>query len=354
MAFRIALMITLLSLFLLGVWAAKPASTPNPARQAQVSAILAGIDLAQTATRDAAEAALVMDGTKLLPAMDAALVNTRGTIKEMQNRQRNLGDIPLLQTQADVLDRAIIRITWKINPPALIQQWVNTHMQAPESIQLPPPARITDDQMAMLFPAYLFYLVRFRQYPVARSLPEPLTANNIFVVSRDGIVRHLTDVNGLETFFKNNLPRVNQRAAAKTAISAWLRLAQEFVQDGMFQFTIPTDRIIVTATKDAMTVTGAAVVVPNGANRGEVTANMTFTGGKLVRVEQTSTVKAGMRPICQATKLLDPDPIVRRMAEQNLLIMGAAAEAYIIEQREKASPELQAAIDQMWARMQLN
>jgi hypothetical protein len=58
-----------------------------------------------------------------------------------------------------------------------------------------------------------------------------------------------------------------------------------------------------------------------------------------------------MRPICQATKLLDPDPIVRKMAEQDLLIMGAAARDYLLEQRAKAGPELQAAIDRIWERM---
>lgn len=324
---------------------------PTTEQKARVSQILASIDLAQPATWDIAEESLVKEGPALLPAMNAAFADTCTAIVEVQSGQRDLGDLPLLQTQADVLDRAIIRLTWGINPPALIQQWANTQVQTPEPFQLPRPARIADAQVTTLFPTYLFYIVRFRQYPVARMLPAPLTANNIFVVGKDSAVQHLTDVKGLEKFFRNNLPPVNQPATATTAMYAWLRISQEFVQDGMFQFTIPADRIVVTPTNGGLKVTGAAVVVPNGANRGEVTATMTFTQGELVGVEQTSTVKAGMRPICQATKLLDPDPIVQRMAEQDLLIMGPAAETYIIEQRAKASPELQAAIDQMWARM---
>lgn len=354
MTFRILLMGALSAIFLLGVWAAEPAAKPILRQQARISEILASIDLAQPATWDAAEESLVLEGRPSLPVMDKILVKIRGVILETQNTQRNLGDLPLLQTQAEVLDRAIIRLNWKMNPSSLIQQWINTNVKATEATQLPRPIRIIDAQVATQFQEYLFYLLRFRQYPIARNVPEPLIANNIFIVSNNGKVQLLTDVNGLETFFKNNLRQVNQRVIATAAMAAWLRLSQEFVQDGMFQFTIPTDRIIVTATNGAMTVTGAAVVVPNGANRGEVTATMTFTRGKLVRVEQTSTVKAGMRPICQATKLLDPDPIVRRMAEQDLLIMGAAAEDYILEQREKANPELQAAIDRMWARMQHN
>jgi len=39
------------------------------------------------------------------------------------------------------------------------------------------------------------------------------------------------------------------------------------------------------------------------------------------------------------------------MAEQDLLIMGPAAHDYMMEQRAKATPELQAAIDRMWERI---
>jgi hypothetical protein len=58
-----------------------------------------------------------------------------------------------------------------------------------------------------------------------------------------------------------------------------------------------------------------------------------------------------VRPICQATKLLDPDPVVRRMAEDAILVMGRAAEEYLSEQRARATPALRAAIDQIWQRI---
>jgi hypothetical protein len=62
-------------------------------------------------------------------------------------------------------------------------------------------------------------------------------------------------------------------------------------------------------------------------------------------------IHAGVRPICQATKLLDPDPIVRRMAERDILVMGRAAKAYLDEQRARATPALRQAIDRMWKRI---
>jgi hypothetical protein len=73
--------------------------------------------------------------------------------------------------------------------------------------------------------------------------------------------------------------------------------------------------------------------------------------GKLTRAEEKADLKAGVRPICQATKLLDPDLIVRRMAEKDILVMGQRARTYLMEQRAKAAPELQQAIDRIWQRI---
>jgi len=39
------------------------------------------------------------------------------------------------------------------------------------------------------------------------------------------------------------------------------------------------------------------------------------------------------------------------MAEQDILVMGKAAKGYLDEQRAKASPELQQAIDEIWERI---
>ncbi len=93
-----------------------------------------------------------------------------------------------------------------------------------------------------------------------------------------------------------------------------------------------------------------AVVARGG--KADIAADLTFTReGKLIKVEETNTVKRGIRPICQATKLLDPDPVVRQMAEKDILVMGRAAKAYLDEQRAKASPNLRQAIDRIWHRI---
>ena len=209
---------------------------------------------------------------------------------------------------------------------------------------------ITSPSLAGVFPNYAFYALRFRQYPVAIAPPEPLQSNNLFVVRPDGTVDHLANVGALEGFFKAALRPVTTDAEAKDAAKAWLRLAEEFHQDGFLQFSIPDDALnIVSLPNGNREVTGKATVTPQGGNLGEISASLTFGGnGPLLTASESASIKRGMRPICQATKLLDPDPIVRRMAEDAILVMGKAAKEYLDEQRASANPALREAIDRIW------
>ena len=68
-------------------------------------------------------------------------------------------------------------------------------------------------------------------------------------------------------------------------------------------------------------------------------------------IYEKGALRQGVRSICQATKLLDRDPIVRRMAEQDLLVMGRAARLYMEQVRATARPKLQRAIDRVWQRI---
>ena len=61
----------------------------------------------------------------------------------------------------------------------------------------------------------------------------------------------------------------------------------------------------------------------------------------------------GPRPICQSSKLLDPDPIIRGMAAQQLLLMGLDAKDYLEDRRAKTeSEDLRQAIDSIWEQIQ--
>src|SRR6266851_10212676 len=107
-------------------------------------------------------------------------------------------------------------------------------------------------------------------------------------------------------------------------------------------------------------VVSGQLLVLNGGT-GAIAARMSFdaagnlvdvnAAGNLVDVNASSTVRAGVRPICQATKLLDRDPLVLRMAEQDILAPGSAAKSYLQQQRAKARPALKRAIDRLWDRI---
>jgi hypothetical protein len=214
------------------------------------------------------------------------------------------------------------------------------------------PGLIEDSALAGTFPTRLFFAVIFPRYPLARVAPASLRSNNVFMVNDDASVKILTDAKQLEEMFRELLPLIRSDEAARAAAQAWLRLSQEFRQDGFFSFSIPAGELKVSRDHNGRKAVGKAVVKPVRGDRGEIQATLVFDdAGRLARVTEVNTVRAGIRPICQATKLLDPDPIVRRMAEQDLLVMGRSARNYLNDQRARASAELRQAIDRMWQRI---
>jgi hypothetical protein len=182
--------------------------------------------------------------------------------------------------------------------------------------------------------------------------PPNLRSGNVFVVTQQGKVEVLSDTKAQERFFQGALRPAKDDAAAKQAAQAWLRLAEERHQDGFFQFSIAENDLSVTRQQEARRVSGRARVAPKGGDRGEIRATLVFDAdGKLVRAEETADLHAGVRPICQATRLLDPDPVVRRMAEKDLLVLGRRAKPYLDEQRAQAGAALRRAIDRVWQRI---
>jgi len=209
---------------------------------------------------------------------------------------------------------------------------------------------VDDDSIAKLFPAQLFYVLRFRQWPVAMPVPEPLSYNNLFILTKGKNLDLITDSAKLKAYFQENVKEERQEEKQKEVAKTWLRLAEELCQDGMFKFEEPT--VVSSMQGPARVWTGRAPVAPTGGNTGEISVRMVFdAGGNIIALVDQVALKAGMRPICQSTKLLDKDPIVRKMAEQDLLIMGKAAGPYLKEQRAKVDAPLRDAIDKIWQRI---
>ena len=194
---------------------------------------------------------------------------------------------------------------------------------------------IKDEPLERTLPDYLCFSVLFRQYPVGRVPPEGLKTSNVFAVDKDGKVKVLTDVKELEAFFKANVTAKGEDQW-KDAARAWLRLCRSLCRTAFTNSSSWMDSTKTSGGKGTYYVAGKVVVMKGG--NGEINATLEFNdAGKLVKATTEVKVKPGPRPICQATKLLDTDPIVRRMAEQDLLIMGRAAKPYLDEQRAKAT-----------------
>jgi hypothetical protein len=157
--------------------------------------------------------------------------------------------------------------------------------------------RVKEEAVARTFPAHLAFVIRFRQYPVAVRPVAPLKVQNLFLVGRDGEPEQVTDFKGLHAFFRENLGKVLEADDARYAARAWLRLVQEFYQDGFFQFSIPADSIKAGPAKTGVQAGGRAVVKPERGNKGGIRVTLRFgLTGELEAVDQEQNVQKGKRP----------------------------------------------------------
>jgi hypothetical protein len=208
---------------------------------------------------------------------------------------------------------------------------------------------ITEDFVGRTFPNFSFFGVIFRQYPVALACPrtQDLKCSNVFFV-KDGGVDFVSNIEDLKFFFATQLGPAPSQDAANDAAATWVRLSEELKQDLFYTFSAP--EISYVSRDDVTVLRGRAAVVAGG--DGNIDILMTLgSAGSFVSIYEKSALRPGVRPICQATKLLDRDPIVRRMAEQDLLVMGRAAKPYLDQVRRGAHPKLQQAIDRIWQRI---
>ena len=208
---------------------------------------------------------------------------------------------------------------------------------------------ITDDYVGRTFPSFSFFGVIFRQYPIAVLCPQTqdLKCSNVFFV-KDGRVDFVATIPDLKFFFSAELGPAPSKKAAADAASTWLRFSEELKQDLFYTFSAP--EISYMPREDVTRVRGHVTVMAGGAGRIDVLITL-GAAGSLVHILEKSALRPGVRPICQATRLLDRDPIVRRMAEQDVLVMGRAAKPYLDQVRATARPKLRQAIDRIWQRI---
>jgi hypothetical protein len=116
--------------------------------------------------------------------------------------------------------------------------------------------------------------------------------SNLFAVTADGAVKHLSSEKALKEFFRTHLPPVLSDADAKSAVQAWLRMAEELYQDGYFAFKIEQDSLGVQSRDGKRVAPGRARVTEGG--EGQISATLTFDRkGKLVNTSTEAALKPG-------------------------------------------------------------
>ncbi len=209
---------------------------------------------------------------------------------------------------------------------------------------------LTDPALGKAVPDRALFSLRFRQFPIAFAPPEGFSASNILAVDGQGKVTLVPTVKELHAFARARF-LAGDDATAKLAVRAWLLLHAEIVQDGFYKFQVIDESLKTSRQGDHLEASGRLIVMQGG--NGEIAVRLTFDStGTLLTIKDTAKLVEGPRPICQATKLLDPDPLVRQICEADLLIMGRAAREYLLEQRARASKALQAEIDRVWQRIE--
>ncbi|HYR76325.1 MAG TPA: hypothetical protein VEM96_10830 [Pyrinomonadaceae bacterium] len=156
---------------------------------------------------------------------------------------------------------------------------------------------IDDAAVMQAFPSERFYILRYPRYPVAQVLPEALTYNNLVVTSTDRRVEQIPDTTVLETIFRSKLITVKDERRALSAVTAWLRLTQEFHQDGFLEFSKPDDTLKALRNSDGITALGTTRVIAEAGNNGQIAVVIKFDRtGKCSEVQETANVIAGRRP----------------------------------------------------------
>lgn len=250
----------------------------------------------------------------------------------------------------------------KVSPRERIRKYLKSlkSQNGPPSFQRAQLLYLDNAALAKAFPHTIFYVLRFAQWPVSCCPPEPLGSNNIFAINvaasetksdTRAPIKAITEAGQLKNFLLASGVSAAGENEIKTLLAASLALSQELFQDGMYRFQPEPTSIHIEKQAGAITASGSLPVDPRGGNSGAIFATMKCENGKVIDFTASAKLMAGMRPICQSTKLLDKDELVRRMAEQDLLIMGSLAKDYLDWQRTQVSPALRAEIDRVWARI---
>jgi len=274
---------------------AEPETAPAGNAAERVAAILTTLKPDDPAGWIAAEDKLVQEGRDALPTLREALAAQQTALTKAQQPTELM--TPRLCGMA--LGEAITRLSWEWNPREKIETWVARLKAADgEPYALPlRPVFLNDPALGTVFPGYVFYAARC---PDGKA-PLPLRDHNLFAVRNDGSLKQLATPQDLEAFFHAELSTVeeDEEEAVTGITAAWLRLTQEFSQDGTLCFLTPSEtlkaayRTSTLASMNGWRASGQAILAPGGKLTGDITLNLTFdAAGQLKTISEMRNLAA--------------------------------------------------------------
>jgi hypothetical protein len=152
---------------------------------------------------------------------------------------------------------------------------------------------VADEVVRRVFPHDRFYGVYFYVgQPHPKTLPAGLRTRNLIRVQDGGAVERIADREALKAIFEKHLPRSREEAQVREAAAACVRVAEEFFQDGLYQFHEPEAKV--TRRGDDLVATGEARVKSRGT--GTVSVTLTFKpSGEPGRVDIVGRVRPDVR-----------------------------------------------------------
>jgi hypothetical protein len=234
---------------------------------------------------------------------------------------------------------------------AAVEAWLKANVKG--EYRAPQLREVSGGALKAALPGYAFFSMRFMMHPVPRPTPQPLGATNLFVVSKAGSkVTHVKDVKGLQDFFAKSIKNPADEKGLRAAAHAYCLLRKEMAQDGFFRFQVKPENFKVNVGGATDRVTARIEVVPGGGNSGHIEVVLAFRVGAAVQFTEDVKVAAGVRPICQSLRLLNPDVKVRAAAERDLLIMGRNALPYLYGKIAETKGELREKIRELTRRIE--
>ena len=271
-------------------------TAPAGSAAEHIAATLATLKPDDPAGWIAAEDALAQEGRDALPALREALAAQQAALAKAGQPAEMTA--PRLCGMA--LGAAITRLGWGWNPREKIEAWVarlETKDGEPYALPLR-PVFLNDPAPGAVFPGYVFYAARCPD----GNAPLPLRERNLFAVRNDGTVKHLANAQDLEVFFLAEVRMVGEgeEEGVINMTTAWLRLTQEFSQDGALCFFVPAESLKASFRTSTLTslngwrASGRAVLAPGGKMAGDISVNLTFdNAGQLKTVMEVRNLVAG-------------------------------------------------------------